>query len=378
MKGKKRTIDSELKESIMKMIFEEHHPSCLKKIFRLVRKLRIPLVNLEDSVENNRVELEKLWNRAQSLIDSPAKNDIVSFLGYCFFTWCCVLRKNGGSDSTDFGRRIAGEWIKLIEESSGSDQLLDLRMAACSSISSGLSNDSSSSEASSLEKEIAVRVWITVLVLLEDEEENLREKVSKFVSRKYYQSHNDRRLHLSFRAGKAKQIVMEILFKNHLDSVFQDYLLSDLQMQEQFSAFGAVEDTRKLFEKEEDNNYAEEAVMIQLRTLYLTKLAKTSPSIRSLIESKRSQLESTFNELMKRLRESKEKIMSTLFWSQSVMHAPEFFLPLYRIATLLVLCGEVDGKSSNHLLNGEGLEIHPIIQNLLEGKQSPFFLMNQN
>ena len=42
------------------------------------------------------------------------------------------------------------------------------------------------------------------------------------------------------------------------------------------SAFSPTEESRKLFEKEEDNNYEEEAAVIQLKSVHLYKMLKRS------------------------------------------------------------------------------------------------------
>jgi hypothetical protein len=67
------------------MLFTERHPSCIKKILGLVRELQLEIVpeslNREEKIEM----FSKLWNRLQSIVESPAKFQVIAFMGYFIY-----------------------------------------------------------------------------------------------------------------------------------------------------------------------------------------------------------------------------------------------------------------------------------------------------
>ncbi|PRP78880.1 hypothetical protein PROFUN_01053 [Planoprotostelium fungivorum] len=370
LKRMKKMSDEQLREGrvqdcILQMMKSETHQSCRKKLYRLCRRIRIPLI--PTSSRDASKDLADTWSLAMKHLNSPAKADILSFLGYCIST---AFDEEGCRDALP---RLAGEWIQLVEEYSTSDQLVDLRRAVGCSISSALRYHTRPDSVTQFRgvnpnvEPYIVRAWLVLLSLLEDEDDQVRDEAAEFVSLVQQRMSGDERSVLNVRPPQAQMMLMNLLSRHYPDSqIYRGYLTKDLtQPQDPAEVFRVLEDSRRLFEKEEDNNYEEAVIMIQLRLHHLHSLMNRDQSLENRVREMTEPFRANLKEMYTQLSMHKDAIRASAFWSNDVSFHPDFFLPLYRSAVALFTLNGVDKFRRN---------ITPVDQTSSQGGRERFVL----
>eukprot|EP01114_Cavostelium_apophysatum_P016494 TRINITY_DN4702_c0_g1_i4.p1 TRINITY_DN4702_c0_g1~~TRINITY_DN4702_c0_g1_i4.p1 ORF type:complete len:1820 (-),score=442.98 TRINITY_DN4702_c0_g1_i4:21-5480(-) len=371
---------TEIHERLFSLIFTETHHQCLKQIFKIIRtspqlsKFPFPL----SQMTSNQKWID-LWDLLQKRLTSSAMTEVIAFCGFFYQKWWNAHPR--GKGITEFMERMCAQWKVTISTNSDSVQMLDLRFASAISAIHALEVETKDVDDihQQNEKEALVSAWLVCVRLLQDEDEELRHYVARFVSSKLLRSKNT--FFTIFKASRAQELIYAHLHKHFaFSATYFDHLWKAIFVGSSQSQFSDSSQSHRLFEKEEDNNFEEELFIIQLSSCYL--LASLSEINRVPTEEK------VYTEDNWHLKQATLLVnqfrdhvpQETQMWSRFVTYKPDVFLPLYRCSMgIFVFTSLLSGFKKSELSSAlfervQGIIdafpsedfIHPLVLQLLQ------------
>eukprot|EP00281_Chroomonas_sp_CCMP1168_P008861 CAMPEP_0206267988 /NCGR_PEP_ID=MMETSP0047_2-20121206/31456_1 /ASSEMBLY_ACC=CAM_ASM_000192 /TAXON_ID=195065 /ORGANISM="Chroomonas mesostigmatica_cf, Strain CCMP1168" /LENGTH=313 /DNA_ID=CAMNT_0053696255 /DNA_START=1 /DNA_END=942 /DNA_ORIENTATION=+ len=185
---------------------------------------------------------------------------------------------------SEIGRMaMLGEWLDMIERFSGEANHLDQRSAAAEALSASrlLTWCMDTASVGPEETTAAVRGWLIALMLLQDDDEEVRIGIAVAVSEAVSGAKGD----AGVQPSKAIELLLDHMtckFENH--PLYVKFLLSVVGAKEEGREEHVADDvmTRRLFEKECDNFQAEELLMMQCCALHVRRLGAGGSFLRAV------------------------------------------------------------------------------------------------
>ncbi|EGC34153.1 hypothetical protein DICPUDRAFT_153668 [Dictyostelium purpureum] len=364
----------ELQNQIIRIILNDPNINCRKKAFKLLSFLSLPLSieNIEgtNNTQSNINFYELLCNTIWGQSNSMKKESIIIFGHYLKQFYQQRITENISLNEQQI--KVLDNWVKMVKEFSQIHQPLELRQAiteaieACGDlIFTKLSIDNQ------LLSKVAIESWFALSLLIDDDDEPLRDFTAILASRVIYLVKNPS----SSTINDSEIVIMEgskcleeifsnltLQFSNYNDYILSRYV--DILNINKKNIFNEdFQNSKVLFDKEKDNYFEEQLVKIQLINQQIERMDQSKTPLNHLKEKLMDSL-LTCTSWLKNTRESNSTsaLSHWLTFNQDVF--TNFYTYLVTLSSIIANENSNTDYSeflSNIKSNLSTITIHPVL-----------------
>uniref|UniRef100_A0A6B2KWL8 Uncharacterized protein n=1 Tax=Arcella intermedia TaxID=1963864 RepID=A0A6B2KWL8_9EUKA len=279
----KKEID---RESIQKELLRrfvagvETHVDCVSYLLKILYLLQQPLPS---STWDSFYDLEadaNIWSKISSLISenqsSSTKESSLKTLGYIIREFLVDTKRRKKLPNLSTVRLMFEQWSQYLQQYSNTDQPFDARNAALASIEQAeirldLLKEVTSVEMKKIITKAAIGQWITLITLLQDDDEELRRKAAKLVST-LTKTSQENKIELSLGIAPSLEAAFDYISSNFGNEEYLvDYFIKQLHVSLEDLKLNLKEEM-VIFEVEKTNYYFEGVLISQLAANHLKKM----------------------------------------------------------------------------------------------------------
>ena len=317
-----------IQECLLLRFFIEQNEETSSILLQLITK--IPLSLPENILYENSTHWQHLISLMKNSPSSLVQQQVLKYMGYFIHQQLQI------SNKIDDKQNMIGcfqFWLSELEKYAISTEPMEFRSSVVDSIIESKLLEMNSCEENKNFSEIIVRCWILFAVLLEDDDEDIRDNVIEYLSfhtnlplyspvkwkNQKQQNNIQIIIETSLSPSVAKESIYLLLYKHYFDNIFfQKYLFENVcldKIQQELPTWESHD--QKLFTKELDNMWEEPLFQTHISSFILSKLIKEEKFDYSIIDD----CDLLFRDSMKRLLDLAKSYSSV---SSEIMAIPPF------------------------------------------------------
>ncbi|KAF2069433.1 hypothetical protein CYY_009245 [Polysphondylium violaceum] len=354
-----------LQSMVIDNIKNENDVTLKKNNFKLLSLIKLPLNQQDES-------LYQLFVQMSYGTNTTMKKVSIVLLGH-------YLDQSIQQESID-NTQMIDQFILMINEYSVPEQPLELRQAVFKAIQV-VSNiiKSNNNNSTSIKQKLCLEIWFTLVLLLEDDDESVRADCSTLVSNLLLSGMEQNVVQNSngvmiMEGSKCLEEIFNLICNLQLCPEMDLYrLLKLLNLLKQSNTTLFSQDyqqSKVLFDKEQDNYFSEPMLMIQLVNNNLVKLIENNKNgaVCMYLEQEREDVLKQLLEATRWFKQTKENNPNSV-WNHWLSFEATVFIPFYNYisTSTTLLCNGGDSSNTtaetyseiqNNLLN---ITLHPIL-----------------